>query len=124
MVSTTPNDQTRCGNDYGWTMFEGARCNDGYEGYPGDDCAGLDRANYAFPVFQYCHFDYDSSAEEFDACGDRSITGLSIMGETDTDKTDRSIADPSASLKTHTVQHNLHTCLRQLHTYFEATPKG
>lgn len=82
-------------------MFEGARCNDGYEGYPGDDCAGLDRANYAFPVFQYCHFDYDSSAEEFDACGDRSITGLSIMGETD--KQDTSCR--SISLKTHTYLH-------------------
>eukprot|EP00903_Cladosiphon_okamuranus_P016929 g15605.t1 len=68
------------GNDYGWRMFEGSRCNDGYEDYLGDDCAGLDRARYVFPVFEYCHFDYNSSVEEYDACGDRVVTGLSIIG--------------------------------------------
>lgn len=62
-------------------MFEGSRCNDGFEGYDGGECSGLDRANYAFPVFEYCHFDYDSSEEEFDACGDRTVTGLSVIGE-------------------------------------------
>eukprot|EP00752_Nemacystus_decipiens_P008421 g7527.t1 len=65
-----------CGKDYGWRMFEGTRCNDGYEDYPGDDCEELDRADYTFPVFQYCHFDYDSEYE----CGDRSVTGLAVMG--------------------------------------------
>lgn len=78
MVLTPP---PRCGKDYGWRMFEGSRCNDGYEGYSGDNCAGLDRAAYTFPIFEYCHFDYDSSAEEFDACGDRTVTGLSVMGK-------------------------------------------
>ncbi|CAN0066878.1 unnamed protein product, partial [Ectocarpus sp. 13 AM-2016] len=62
------------------------RCNDGFEGYDGGECSGLDRADYAFPVFEnchfeYCHFDYDSSQEEFDACGDRTVTGLSVVGE-------------------------------------------
>ncbi|CAN0083513.1 unnamed protein product [Ectocarpus sp. 6 AP-2014] len=69
-----------CGKDFGWRMFEGSRCNDGFEGYDGGECSGLDRADYAFPIFEYCHFDYDSSQEEFDACGDRTVTGLSVIG--------------------------------------------
>lgn len=63
----------RCGQDYGWTMFEGSRCN--------GDCSGLDRADYAFPVFEYCHFDYDSTGDDVDVCGDRTVTGLAVIGE-------------------------------------------
>lgn len=71
----------RCGKNYGWRMFEGSRCNDGFEDYDGAGCADLDRADYAFPSFEYCHFDYDSASEEYDVCGDRAVTGLSIIGE-------------------------------------------
>ncbi|CAM9722151.1 unnamed protein product, partial [Laminaria digitata] len=71
-------DIIECGKDYGWRMFEGDRCNDGYDG--ADDCSGLDRRDYTFPTFQYCHFDYDSSSDEHDVCGDRTVTGLSVIG--------------------------------------------
>lgn len=69
----------RCGNNYGWRTLEGSRCNDGYDGA---DCSvDVDPTGYAFPTFEYCHFDYDSSSEAVDICGDRTITGLSIIGE-------------------------------------------
>ena len=59
-------------------MFEGSRCNDCFGG---SNCAALDRADYVFPTFEYCHFGYDSSGEEYDACGDRTVTGLSVVGK-------------------------------------------
>lgn len=71
----------RCGRDYGWRMYEGDRCNDGYDG--ADGCTDLKREDYAFPTFQYCHFDYDSGSDEYDVCGDRTVTGLSVIGEND-----------------------------------------
>lgn len=57
-------------------MFEGSRCNE-----EAGDCSGVDRAAYTFPTFEYCHFDYDSTTDEHDACGDRAVTGLSVIGE-------------------------------------------
>lgn len=69
----------RCGKDYGWRMFEGDRCNDGYD--EADGCSGLDRGDYVSPTFQYCHFDYDSGSDDYDVCGDRTVTGLSVIGE-------------------------------------------
>ncbi|CAN0086784.1 unnamed protein product, partial [Laminaria digitata] len=41
----------KCGYNYGWNAFEGSRCNE-------DSCGDLDRADYVFPTFEYCHFDY------------------------------------------------------------------
>lgn len=76
---TRPNPtKKRCGNNYGWREFEGSRCNDGLESH---NCTALDRADYTFPAFEYCHFGYDSADEEHDACGDRVVTGLSVIGE-------------------------------------------
>lgn len=69
----------RCGYNYGWNTFEGSRCNEGFNG--ADACPDLDRADYVFPTFEYCHFDYDSSSATVNVCGDRLVTGLSIIGQ-------------------------------------------
>lgn len=75
---TKLRSSTRCGYNYGWNTFEGSRCNEGFDG--ADACPDLDRADYVFPTFEYCHFDYDSSSDIVNLCGDRLVTGLSIIG--------------------------------------------
>ncbi|CAM9956915.1 unnamed protein product, partial [Ascophyllum nodosum] len=50
-------------------------------------CADTDRSGFTFPIFEYCHFDYDSSLSSEDdytggndICGDRSIVGTTVIG--------------------------------------------
>eukprot|EP00903_Cladosiphon_okamuranus_P010392 g9830.t1 len=75
-----------CGKNYGWSRFEGSRCQDEHEDRDGP-CDGADRSGITFPVFEYCHPDYyDDTDEEqaftngVDICGDRSLTGHSVIG--------------------------------------------
>lgn len=77
----------RCGNNYGWSRFEGSRCQEAVEGEYGN-CDGASRSEFTFPVYEFCHSDYDSSdpgeavfTDGIDICGTRSITGSSIIGE-------------------------------------------
>ncbi len=77
----------RCGNNYGWARLEGNRCEDENEGTFGP-CADADRTGFTPPMFEYCHADYyaDTAEEaEFvagvDICGDRIVTGNSVIGE-------------------------------------------
>ena len=77
----------RCGNNYGWVRFEGSRCTEFSEDDYGP-CANADRSGYVFPIFEYCHFDFDSSPssqEDYtggnNICGDRGIVGNSVIGE-------------------------------------------
>ena len=77
----------RCGNNYGWVRFEGSRCTEYSEDEYGV-CADTDRSGYTFPIFEYCHFDYDSSISSEDdytggndICGDRSVLGTTVIGE-------------------------------------------
>lgn len=81
------NDFTRCGNNYGWVRFEGSRCTEYSEDEYGP-CADADRSDLTLPFFEYCHDSYDSSGSSEDAytngidiCGDRSIIGSAVMGE-------------------------------------------
>lgn len=80
-------DKHRCGNNYGWSRFEGSRCQEAQEGRDGP-CLGADRSQYTFPWFEYCHPGYKSNVDseaEFlggvDLCGDRLITGNTVIGE-------------------------------------------
>lgn len=75
----TERNTIRCGYNYGWNTFEGSRCHDEIDG--AGACPELDRADYVFPTFEYCHFDYDSSSDTVNVCGDRIVTGLSVIGE-------------------------------------------
>ena len=77
----------RCGNNYGWVRFEGSRCTEYSEDTYGS-CADADISGYTFPVFEYCHFDYDSSLSSQDdytngndICGDLSVVGNTVIGE-------------------------------------------
>eukprot|EP00903_Cladosiphon_okamuranus_P010393 g9831.t1 len=79
-------DIIECGNNYGWSRFEGSRCFEDNENRDGP-CAGADRSGFTFPVFEYCHPDYYSDAdgeEEFtggvDICGTRMLTGNAVIG--------------------------------------------
>ena len=76
----------RCGNNYGWVRFEGSRCTEYSEDTYGS-CVDIDRSGYTFPVFEYCHPDYFSSSSSednytsgIDICGDRNVTGSSVIG--------------------------------------------
>lgn len=78
---------SRCGKNYGWSRFEGTRCQKAVEERDGP-CAGADRSGFEFPYYEYCHVDYYSDrASEYDAldgidiCGDRLITGHAIIGK-------------------------------------------
>lgn len=71
----------RCGNNYGWSRFEGSRCQEAMEERDGS-CLDADRSGFTFPLFEYCHPDYYSSDADEDAyvagvdiCGSRLLTG-------------------------------------------------
>lgn len=77
----------RCGKNYGWSHYEGSRCQSDVQERNGL-CKDLDRSKFTFPIFEYCHPDYYSDAdgeEEFvggvNVCGDRLITGHSVIGK-------------------------------------------
>lgn len=76
----------RCGQYYGWNRFEGDLCTSENEENLGS-CDGADFSSYKSPYFQYCHPSYHSAADDskytngVDVCGDRSVTGLAIIGE-------------------------------------------
>ena len=88
--STTRVDDNffdRCGNNYGWVRFEGSRCTE-YSQNTYGPCADVDRSGFTFPVFEYCHINYDSSPSSEDVytggndiCGDRSVVGNTVIGE-------------------------------------------
>ena len=46
----------------------------------------MDRSAFEFPLYQYCHWDYQSTDPVFtggnDICGNREIEGNSVIGET------------------------------------------
>lgn len=50
-------------------------------------CDGTDRSGYEFPIFEYCHPNYFSGAEEApltggeNICGDRRLVGNGAIGE-------------------------------------------
>lgn len=73
----------RCGKNYGWSNFEGSLCKE----WHGDDCNSVSRSGIEFPMFEYCHPDYDSSAagqEKFTGGNDfcpESLTGHAVIGE-------------------------------------------
>ncbi|CAM9245846.1 unnamed protein product [Sphacelaria rigidula] len=74
-----------CGNNYGWSRFEGSRCTEFSQMRDGS-CEGADRSFYTPPIFEYCHFDYsydDSDALFTDGnnpCGDRFVVGNAVIG--------------------------------------------
>eukprot|EP00903_Cladosiphon_okamuranus_P006180 g6077.t1 len=79
-------DIVECGKNYGWSRFEGSRCLDERE-YLDGPCADTDRSGITFPEFEYCHPDYYDDIDEerdftngVDICGDRSLTGLAVIG--------------------------------------------
>eukprot|EP00903_Cladosiphon_okamuranus_P020570 g18881.t1 len=79
-------DIIECGNNYGWSRFQGSRCEEATGGGDGA-CAGTERSRFTFPVFEYCHPDYDSHTEyelDFtagvDICGSRTFTGHAVIG--------------------------------------------
>lgn len=88
MSAYYPNiSSIRCGEDYGWGRFEGSRCQTALEDRFGD-CEDADRDSFTFPVFEYCHPDYDSTdpseaayLNNLDVCGTRSVLGLAVIGK-------------------------------------------
>eukprot|EP00752_Nemacystus_decipiens_P008218 g7348.t1 len=83
-------DVIECGKNYGWSLFEGSSCyapNEGlvFGGVPNPACSeSMDRSAFEFPVYQYCHWDYQSTnpvvTGGVDFCGDREIEGNSVIG--------------------------------------------
>eukprot|EP00904_Undaria_pinnatifida_P003870 jgi/Undpi1/13484/HiC_scaffold_8.g03143.m1 len=80
-------DIVECGKNYGWSRFEGSRCQEAEESRDGP-CADADRSGFEFPFFEYCHVDYHSTSEGEDVfldgediCGDRTMTGHAIIGK-------------------------------------------
>lgn len=75
-------DPCRCGNNYGWSVLEGNRCQNNVENK--DPCDTIDRSIYEPPYFEYCHQDYQGQDTAFtagiDICGDRSIVGSAVIG--------------------------------------------
>lgn len=76
----------RCGNNYGWSRFEGSRCQVALEDLYGS-CLDADRTGFTFPYFEYCHPGYSDNADNeenyrggTDICGSRLITGNSVIG--------------------------------------------
>ncbi|CAN0331815.1 unnamed protein product, partial [Scytosiphon promiscuus] len=49
-------DIVQCGHNYGWSRFEGSRCQEAMEERDGS-CAGASRSDFTFPIFEYCHPD-------------------------------------------------------------------
>lgn len=56
-------------------------------------CRDLDRSKFTFPIYEYCHPDYYSDADgedefvgDVNICGDRLITGHSVIGKLVTEK--------------------------------------
>ncbi|CAN0441744.1 unnamed protein product [Pylaiella littoralis] len=79
-------DLVQCGKNYGWSRFEGSRCQQAQEDRDGP-CLDADRSNFTFPIFEYCHPDFDSKdpdqadyVDGVDICGDRLITGSAVIG--------------------------------------------
>eukprot|EP00904_Undaria_pinnatifida_P007443 jgi/Undpi1/3829/HiC_scaffold_16.g07198.m1 len=79
-------DLVVCGQDYGWSTFEGSRCQQAQQDRIGS-CDGISRSGVTFPIYEYCHPDYDSTDEGEDVftngndlCGARSVTGLAVIG--------------------------------------------
>lgn len=77
----------RCGNNYGWSRFEGSRCQEAAEDRLGP-CDGVDRSDFTFPIFEYCHPDYDSSVASEDAftggvdiCAATTLRGNAVIGK-------------------------------------------
>lgn len=77
----------RCGNNYGWVRFEGTRCTEFSEDAYGP-CSDADRGFMTPPIFEYCHYDYDSSIDseavytgDNDLCGDRTVEGNTVIGK-------------------------------------------
>lgn len=76
----------RCGKNYGWSRFEGSRCQEAQEDRDGP-CLDASRSGFTFPYFEYCHPDYYSDEDEYeftgdeDICGDRLITGHAVIGK-------------------------------------------
>ncbi|CAM9121681.1 unnamed protein product, partial [Hapterophycus canaliculatus] len=55
-------DIVECGKNYGWSRFEGSRCQEAVEDNEfNPPCDGISRSGFEFPWFEYCHPDYDSS---------------------------------------------------------------
>lgn len=82
----------RCGNDYGWSRFEGSRCQEEQEDRFEDDfdadCPNLPRDGITFPIYEYCHGEYPDDPMESahltggkDVCGDRYLEGQAVIGE-------------------------------------------
>ncbi|CAM9199998.1 unnamed protein product [Ectocarpus sp. 12 AP-2014] len=79
-------DLVECGNNYGWSRFEGTRCQEAVENNEfNPPCDGVSRSGFTFPLYEYCHPDYSSVGDdEFtagnDICGDRFILGNAVIG--------------------------------------------
>ncbi|CAM9680684.1 unnamed protein product [Pylaiella littoralis] len=81
-------DIIECGNNYGWSQFEGSRCQEAVEDVEGfSTCQGINRSGFTFPWFEYCHPDYDSDAAEqaeftggVDICAGSQLSGLAVIG--------------------------------------------
>lgn len=65
-------------------MFEGSLCKE----WNGNDCSAVVRSDYKWPLFEYCHPDYDSSPSDQakltggkDICGQRRVTGHAVIGK-------------------------------------------
>eukprot|EP00903_Cladosiphon_okamuranus_P010019 g9501.t1 len=78
-------DIVECGINYGWSRFEGSRCQTavhGSEFFP--LCNGADRSPYEFPIYEYCHLSYfatdTTNTGGVDICGDRDVLGNAIIG--------------------------------------------
>ncbi|CAM9310804.1 unnamed protein product [Pylaiella littoralis] len=77
-----------CGKNYGWSQFEGSRCHEAVQDLElFINCEDVDRDDYEFAWFEYCHPDYDSDADEqadftggVNICGDRLLTGGAVIG--------------------------------------------
>lgn len=85
-----PWSLVRCGKNYGWGRFEGDLCVAGNEFDNAElgSCDDADFSSYEPPIFQYCHdsYQYDGDASPYtkgvDVCGDRSVVGQAVIGET------------------------------------------
>ncbi|CAM9509059.1 unnamed protein product [Ectocarpus sp. 4 AP-2014] len=79
-------DLVECGNNYGWSRFEGSRCQEAVEDNEfNPPCDGVSRSGFTFPLYEYCHPDYDSSTDGVltggtDICGDRVQLGNAVIG--------------------------------------------
>eukprot|EP00752_Nemacystus_decipiens_P013406 g11871.t1 len=75
-----------CGKNYGWSRFEGARCQTAVQNNEfNPSCVGVDRSPFEFPVYQYCHLGYSALTAlhlvgDVDVCGDRAVEGNAVIG--------------------------------------------